>query len=264
MPPVIPPLSPWPASLSLPKSQPQVFILLLSGLYVDYLSSLSHPQVTAAPLLSCFPFHLFSWTFSKSCATHLLLFPLITWTRLDSTLLSDLLAVQKLQKTLFSTGLFSVACGLPDLPQQHLFLPPTSPVAHSLSLHILKTLLTAMGNGQGLLSAGGSCGDSRPSWLQGHGHPVCVGPGEREPSQERLILPPTRRVGSDGLPGGTMMLRMCSSAKALHPSCPLRCRARSRLSEDQPGQVLVSAPAGPVQLQGPGNQTGLDNDHYYF
>lgn len=32
----------------------------------------------------------------------------------------------------------------------------------------------------------GAAGDLEPSWLQGHGHPVCVEPGEWEPLQDRF------------------------------------------------------------------------------
>lgn len=32
----------------------------------------------------------------------------------------------------------------------------------------------------------GAANDSQPSWLQGHGHPVCVEPGEQQPLQKRL------------------------------------------------------------------------------
>lgn len=127
-------------------------------LYIDYPISLSHPQHIPSPLLlSCFPFPLYVWTVSKSCATHPLLFPSITLARLDFAILSDLPALQKLQKFLFSPVSFSVACGLPDLPQQHLLLPPAVPGAHSLSLHTPWPCLTGTGSRQGLLSAGGSC-----------------------------------------------------------------------------------------------------------
>ena len=169
-----------------------------------------------------------------------------------------MLALQKLQKLLFSTGctkvtstLVSVACGLPDLPQQHLFLPPTSPVAHSLSPQTLKTLPHRHGQGAGLAV-------SRRELLVTHSLPGCkarghsVRPGEREPSQERLTPPWTWQGGRDVLPEGTMMLKTCSLAKALHPSRPPQCRAHTWLSEEQLGQVLVSAPAGPGQLKGPG------------
>jgi len=59
-------------------------------------------------------------------------------------------------------------------------------------------------------------------------------------------------MGRDVLPGETMMLKMCSLAKGLHPSCPPQRRARTWLSEERPGQGLVSAPAVPLQLQGLG------------
>lgn len=183
-----------------------------------------------------------------------MLFPLITLTRLDSALLLDLLALQKLQKLPFSTGLFSIACGLPDLPWQHLFLPPTSPTACSLSPQILETLPHCHGKRAGLFSAGGSPGDSQPSWLQGRG-PSClcwargVGAfaGEVNPTSDPAGGQRCTARGNDDAQNVPIL------AKALHA----HCRACTWLSEEQLGQVLVSTPAGPVQLQGPGRMLGI-------
>lgn len=125
-----------------------------------------------APLLSCFPFNLYSWTASKSWATHLLLFPLITWARLDYALLSDLLALQKLHNR-FLVLVFSPLPGdslisLSSIPSSRPPAPCPIPCPHRSS----RPPLPALGDGQGF-PAGGSCGESRPSWLRGRG-PSCL------------------------------------------------------------------------------------------
>lgn len=71
------------------------------------------------------------------------------------------------------------------------------------------------------------------------------------------MLPWTWQVGRDVLPEGAMMLKTCPLAKVLHASCLLQCQAHTWLSEEQLGQVLVSAPASPVQLQGLGQILGI-------
>ena len=136
-----PPSLPLPSIPIATKNLGKVFISCLPGLSVAYLSSLSHPQHVPAPLLlSCFPFHFYGWRGSKGCATHLLLFPLITLARLDSALLSDLLALQKWQKLLLSTGL----CCLWTPWSSSAGSAPGS-AAHSRSLEMPKALPHAMG-----------------------------------------------------------------------------------------------------------------------
>lgn len=62
----------------------------------------------------------------------------------------------------------------------------------------------------------GAAGDSQPSWLQGHGHPVCVEPGEQEPLQERFN-PISELAGGHSCPArGTLSLQTCSKCPFAH------------------------------------------------
>lgn len=217
--------------------------------------SLSHPQHTPAPLLlSCFPSRLYVWMVSKSCATRSLLFPSITLARLDFAILSDSPASQKLQKFLFSMVSFSVACGLPDLPLQHLLFPATVPGAHSCSLQTSGPASPAREAGRACCRQEGAADDSQPSWLQGHGHPVCVEPGEQEPLQEGFN--PTSELA-----GGH--------------SCPARGNAEPQDLLEMPhptpgyqrsclGGCFCPLCAAPGARADSWNLIELDNHHYYF
>lgn len=102
--------------------------------------------------------------------------------------------------------------------------------------------------GQGSLAAAGSRGDSRPSWLRGH-RPSCLcWAGEREPLQERLIPPGSRRAGRCAASGN-------NDARQPKASVPLDRRgAEPARGGQRSGWGRCSRP---VQLKGPGSTLGI-------
>lgn len=100
----------------------------------------------------------------------------------------------------------------------------------------------------------GAAGDSQPSWLQGHGHPVCVEPGQREPLQERFN-PILGLAGGQSCPAGgngepPNLLRAPHPTPGCHRSCL--------------GGCLCPPCAAPGARTDSWNPTELDNHHYYF
>lgn len=96
----------------------------------------------------------------------------------------------------------------------------------------------------------GAAGDSQPSWLQGHGHPVCAEPGEQEPCKRGLIPPQSWPVGRAVLHEPQNLLQVPHATPGYQRRCLDGC----------------SCPpcAAPGDRADSWNPTEPDKHHYYF